>query len=1006
MRSFICRARRACETSRAGSRVVPVALFVAAGTATVIGCGWDGIYHSVRFNTYHTQDEREFQRLPPLAENTRGINAPAASEEDYDYEAEQAQVDKLDEMWQQADAAQEKGEFEKTRQLLREYLNGTLLIHETWSASPPQLRRNSALDRLDALTALGEGTPPAALQSYLSARRAYDEGAPKNTRMYYYGNQPAQPDKPQPTVEEIQQQLDAIPTDAHLKDNVEYLRAALLYRGQKFDEAASAFKALLTKYPGSEKREAALFMAALSSYKGSDSFNSAGATMDKPCAECRDEAWQAAHDLFERLLREHPRGQYAADARGWLAHLSLRVGDNADGLAEYYRMLADENNRNARVEALISLKLTRAHASEEDVRQLEAKLADEPSAALAYAYHNIYNYTYSYYLALPEKKDGAESVGNSGAEYYGASPENFRDEQERQKTRSAAEQHELEHILTFATNMLHKFPRSGITGAFALRVAEGNLELNQPREAAEFARRALALSLKGTERDDALWVKGSAEYRLHQYDAARGTLRLLVAAEGTQGRLTEGARRLIALIAEDAGDLDGALEQYLALDYSVDVAYFIDVLMTPDQLAAFIARHRDSDKLGELNYALGVRYMRAERWHEARAAYAGIRSTQQSDYFHDYDYGSLCGLQTSYKNYNCGNPKNPFGEMEETAGVRARWVLRDLQTVNDLESLKNAVALAEGDEAKAEALYQLASYIYSSGDYLFYNEDAWSGGRYLNLSSLDEYHKYRVPNEAQLLWQYMQEHETPARALVIYLQIVELYPNTRAARDAFYTAAVCHDRLSGFNPYWRNIYAMGLHAGQRMVTYADVKAKYPDYKLPRGTVGWEPATRTVNGGPGWAVPPKPAPRPTRRERIQHYLSLGYAWAVAFWEQKLRHWLTIGLILCGLFVVWRRAARHRRSLRFKLARRRLRQPAETDATEATEETPTWRALNESEEEERSDFRVRARRVIRVALRRAGELALDARLRPALAANAVSHGLLFALLLTLGWMFYGR
>ncbi|MBV9210257.1 MAG: hypothetical protein JOZ52_06490, partial [Acidobacteria bacterium] len=367
---------------------------------------------------------------------------------------------------------------------------------------------------------------------------------------------------------------------------------------------------------------------------------------------------------------------------------------------------------------------------------------------------------------------------------------------------------------------------------------------------------------------------------------------------------------------------------------------------------------------------------------------------------HDYSYGSPCMIASPYEGADCSDAKEPAGEAEPTKGARARWVLRDIQTANDLDWLERGVSVAQGDEAKAEAMYQLASYIYSSGDYLFYNTGAWSGTRYLNLSSLDEFHKYRAPNEAQRLWQYMQEHETAARALEIYLQIVELYPNTRAARDAFYTAAVCHERLANFNQYWRNMYAMGLHAGQQMVTYQDVKNKYPDYKFPRGTAGWEPATRTVNGGPGWDAPPKPLPRPTRRERIQHYLSLVYAWAVKLWEQKFRRWTTIGLILCGLLIIRRRAARHRKALRFKLARRKLRQTAETF------ETPTWRALNELEEEAESDFRTRVRRVMRVALRRAGELALDARLRPALAANAISHGLLVALLLTLGWMFYGH
>src|SRR4030095_14859889 len=66
--------------------------------------------------------------------------------------------------------------------------------------------------------------------------------------------------------------------------------------------------------------------------------------------------------------------------------------------------------------------------------------------------------------------------------------------------------------------------------------------------------------------------------------------------------------------------------------------------------------------------------------------------------------------------------------------------------------------------------------------------------------------------------------------------------------------------------YWRNVYSHGGHAGERMVSYSDVRAAYPKYNFPRGTLGWKPSTRTVNGGPGWEPPPKPKPRPSKWAR--------------------------------------------------------------------------------------------------------------------------------------------
>ena len=55
-----------------------------------------------------------------------------------------------------------------------------------------------------------------------------------------------------------------------------------------------------------------------------------------------------------------------------------------------------------------------------------------------------------------------------------------------------------------------------------------------------------------------------------------------------------------------------------------------------------------------------------------------------------------------------------------------------------------------------------------------------------------------------------------------------------------------------------------------MVTFRDVRSLYPKYQMPRGEAGWEPITRTVNGGPGWAASPKPLPKLTRTQKIKRY----------------------------------------------------------------------------------------------------------------------------------------
>ena len=877
---------------------IRIAACVLATTATVIGCGWFAPENSIRFNGFQT--ERQMGRLPPLPtlangkteltqywsyENETGDDDSALS-----YSAMKLHTEEVEALWEQAEAAGRSGALGRERELLREYLARTRVARDPsyLELKDRQQRRNSAIDRLDALSALDKGARASAVQSYLEARRAYDAQAPGA---------------------DVLRPLTALAQERALRDNAAYLRAAVLYRDEQHEDALRAFNALAARHSGSEKREAALYMAALTLMKTSRTYTATsgdeahlqagaqrGETQEavpvRPAEAC-DDAWHQARAAFERVMREYPHGRYRQDARGWIAYLLLRGNDRAGALVEYYRMLGDERELNTRLEGAFSLTLVRHHSSADEMERVERELEDEPAAALAYAYHNIYNYAINPSCQL--NYDWPESDWE--AEYK---------EAQTHKTQRA----ELERVAAFSTRLMRRYPRAPVGGQFALRVAEANLELGENRSAVEQAERALSLNLRGEERAHALWVKGVGHHRLRDYDSARNTFNRLL-EENPHGKLTEGARRHLAMIAEDKGDLDAALEQYMALEYESDVAYFVDVLMTPEQLAGFIERHPNCKNRDQILYALGLRHLRARRWDEARAAFARVRTSARSDYERYYAGDGTCANFT----YGCIDTK----DTGLASGPGGDQLMRDIRTADDLQRLEREAEVAEGDEAKAEALYQLASYQYEASTLLFYNPVAWHGTRYWLLSELEAKGSYRAPNEAQILWQHMQEHETLARALVIYLDIVRRFPKTRAARDALYTAAVCHERLSDYNPYWRDMYQRGLHAGQRMVSYEDVRRMYPDYQLPRGTRGWEPSTRTVNGGPGWAAQPKPPPRLTWRARLKLKLESLVRRALDFWEQTGRRWLAIWFNCVGLLFASYLAAHARGRLRRSLPR---------------------------------------------------------------------------------------
>lgn len=957
-------------------------LFITVLAATTLGCVWVGTSDSVRFNG--SLSERDMGRLPPLpilndGTGTRGDDSETedASENSEDYYAVGEKHSRaVDAFWERAEAFEKEGNLKGAGDRLLEYLKRTNIPRDDIWFNPTnrEYRRNGAIDKLDALTALVHGSPASRVQAYLVARTLHDQGK-------YW--------------EEVERALGPAASDVNLKDNVAYLKAAGLYRDDDLEQASQAFSALVRKYPHSEKREAALFMAAVSIMKTSLSYTrSSGdeAHLQEHQAEGEkrheveiDDQWRAAFAGFKRVMAEYPHGRYFNDARGWLAYLMLRKNDRAEALVEYYRLLSDQHDPNARLEAVSSLDMVRHHATEEELSRVEAKLADEPLVALTYAYHSIFNYSVDPDESYPEYETVNDSNGNYSAELSKA----VNDEKERRRTKNRASKSRaaVERVLAFSRRLMDRYPKLGIGGAFAVRAAEASVELGNNEDAVKFAHRGLQSGLQNNERAQALWTIGVAEHRLKHFEPARKHLETLI-RDYPKSNLTDGARPLLAMVAEDSGDIDAALEQYIALHYDVDVAYFVDVLMTIDQLAQFIERHPDLPEKNELTYSLGLRYLRANLWHDARATFAKVHAVANPE---TGMFSTGCLDEPD----GCSDPKEPKTDANNRPLITHQLLMLDIQTANDLEKLERAVTYAVGNESTSEAMYQLASYQYEASSLLFYNP-LWSGNRYWHLSYFALDGRYRTQNEAQLLFAYMQEHETLARALKIYLEIVERYPHTRAAPDALYTAAVCHERLSGYNPYWRNIYESGLHAGKRLVTYTDVTAAYPSYRLPRGTYGWQPSTRTVNDGPGWAAPPKYVPPPSRWARVKAKVENVFNEMMVFWNEKLRRGITMIFLLFGVGFTARIAAQNRKLLRPKLVRLRIATP--TRAVEPPWTTLFWKDRWELGPHEKLKQFLSERAI------EFWELARDGGSRPILLRNIFSHSFLAGLVIGLFWFLH--
>jgi hypothetical protein len=177
------------------------------------------------------------------------------------------------------------------------------------------------------------------------------------------------------------------------------------------------------------------------------------------------------------------------------------------------------------------------------------------------------------------------------------------------------------------------------------------------------------------------------------------------------------------------------------------------------------------------------------------------------------------------------------------------------------------------------------------------------------------------------------------------------------------------------------------------VTYADVKASYPQYQLPRGTYGWQPSTRTVNGGPGWSVPPKPKPRPTKLARFNQLVFNLLDHVKRFWEETGRKWTIVAMLLGAIAIVARISGRTRKMLRAQIFHYRLSNPSDA-------ERYPWMLLFQTDPVELRNRQV-AKRFLGSARRQVWQLARERHTRPVLAINVFAHTLFTWLCAILLW-----
>lgn len=818
----ICRRRVRRAIVLRTSVIALCGVFLALGLAgpSAEGCGWSGYERSLRFSDGSGVEDR----LPPLPREYRteypefegdafwGYYGPGVCgcSEDFLPAEAYARVDRIRTTFTDAtkgiDAGDMRGAKADLESLVRESagFDRDAKLGDQLHAEMQQIR-NRAIDLLDVVRESEHGASDAAIQSYAAVRVL--DLSEKGSVQPWLGL------------------IENAAREPRLEDNVAYLNGAYLYSQRRFKDAAEAFDELRERWPNSEKREAATYMAGVAWLRQSEWVKQTAYYQNE------DKTLDEASARLEFVASRGSRSVYAKDARGWLARAAVSRYDTPSALVVYYTQLADREDRYVQLEAARSLNLVRRDAEDDEMLEVEKRIERSPDVALAYAYYEIYNH------------------------------ESFRDPDEfdDSETGSLSRTDQLNRIVAFCSRMSARWPAGTVGAGFALRVAGASLELDRPQDAERFAERALEAGPTDKERVEALYLAATAKHRLGDFDGARSAIVELRAAKPDVS-MDERAGRLLAMVCEDDRDLAGALDEYRRLGYEADAAYVIDTLMSVGQLENYVnARPRDPD-IDWLRYAVGIRLLRAGLYERAERALEQVRTTTSyaDDLIRSNGYEDVTP-------WDGRNLKQSFGCDSRVRTSRQAWVARDLQTAKDLDALERLASQPSDREHAAEAQYQFASYLFEHESLLFYNPSLWWGNRAELLRSFEYSDGLRLPGEAENLWSETNAHDALAQSVDAFLDVVDRYPETKAAADALYSAAVAHERLANFNGYWRSQYEIGLHAGRRMVTYADVVRLYPSYRVPRATIGWEPSTRTVNGGPAWApLPPKPRPVPLWR----------------------------------------------------------------------------------------------------------------------------------------------
>jgi tetratricopeptide (TPR) repeat protein len=240
--------------------------------------------------------------------------------------------------------------------------------------------------------------------------------------------------------------------------------------------------------------------------------------------------------------------------------------------------------------------------------------------------------------------------------------------------------------------------------------------------------------------------------------------------------LRKGAAEYRATLKIRQNDLSGALDELLKLNYAYDIAYLLDVRMSPEQVRDYVRSHATHPRAELFRISLGFRFLRQSRYDDSIAQFESVPTSKRL---------KLVQAGSTYADSEPGMPH--YDQIPDP-----------VQTARDLKRLESA---AGSGANRAAAMYALASYFYTRRNLMLYNAALWNGGRSV-LASLNT--GVTTPKDADAVRAHSFEHECLYRARKVCLKLAGAFPENPVTAKALYRAATATRRLADFNPYWRS----------------------------------------------------------------------------------------------------------------------------------------------------------------------------------------------------------